>query len=124
MYDFAKKFAEGLGYHDFLARHGSDEHRRRWDAVHDRVNLNDEQRAVLSGFIREMKVLCLGGAWCGDCVNQCPIFQRFAEAAPKLAIRYFDRDVNGDLNEALKICGGSRVPVLVFLSEDDHFCGI
>jgi hypothetical protein len=124
MFDFAKKFSDGLSYRDFLARHGSDEHERRWQAVHERVKLSEPQRTILSGFIREMKVLCLAGAWCGDCVNQCPIFERFAEAAPKLAIRYFDRDVHGDLRAALRICGGDRVPVLVFLSEDEQFCGV
>ena len=71
-----------------------------------------------------MKVLCLAGAWCGDCVNQCPIFQRFAEAASQLEIRYFDRDQHADLQMALKLCGGNRVPVLVFLSEDDQFLGL
>ncbi|HTQ38900.1 MAG TPA: thioredoxin family protein [Pirellulales bacterium] len=124
MFDFASKFRQGLSYHDFLARHGTEEHRRRWAAVYERVQLAAAQREILSGFVRPMKVLCLAGAWCGDCVNQCPIFQRFAEAAPTLAIHYFDRDVHADLQAALRICGGSRVPVMVFLSEDSQFLGL
>jgi hypothetical protein len=133
MFDLAAKFPQGLSYHDFLARHGTEEHRRRWAAVYERVQLNPEQREILSGFVRPMKVLCLTGAWCGDCVNQCPIFERFAEAAPtggsagaspSLDIRYFDRDVHADLQAAWSICGGSRVPVVVFLSEDDQFLGL
>ena len=71
-----------------------------------------------------MKVLCLAGAWCGDCVNQCPIFERFAEATPKIDLHYFDRDVHADLQMALEICGGNRVPVVVFLSEEGRFCGL
>jgi thiol-disulfide isomerase/thioredoxin len=124
MFDFAAKFPQGLSYHDFLARHGAEEHRRRWGAVYDKVQLTVQQQKLLTGFIRPMKVLCLAGAWCGDCVNQCPIFQRFAEAAPPLAIRYFDRDLHPDLQTALRICGGNRVPVLIFLSEDDQFLGV
>jgi hypothetical protein len=123
MFDFASKFSAGLKYHDFLDKHGTDEHRRRWVGVHERVKLTASQRDLLSGFVREMKVLCLAGAWCGDCVNQCPIFERFAEASPKLDIRYCDRDVHADLQAELSICGGNRVPVLVFLSEDDTFIG-
>jgi hypothetical protein len=65
-----------------------------------------------------MKVACLTGAWCGDCVNQCPIFDHFARVNPLVMMRYFDRDTHADLSAELKICGGARVPVVVFLSED------
>jgi thiol-disulfide isomerase/thioredoxin len=65
-----------------------------------------------------MPVICLAGAWCGDCVNQCPIFEHFAQATDKISVRYFDRDVHADLAAELKICGGNRVPVVVLLSED------
>ncbi len=124
MFDFASMFPQGLSYHDFLQRYGSDAYRPRWASVYERVQLTPAQLEILSGFVRSMKVLCVAGAWCGDCVNQCPIFQRFEEAAPSLVIRYFDRDVHADLQAALHICGGSRVPVVVFLSEDDQFLGL
>ena len=39
-------------------------------------------------------------------------------------MHYFDRDVHSDLTAALQLCGGNRVPVLVFLSEDDQFLGL
>jgi hypothetical protein len=118
MYDFSAKFSEGLPYHEFLKEHGSEEHRRRWQALHERVRLNDAQRALVASWKRELRVLCLAGAWCGDCVNQCPIFEHFEAANPLLAVRYFDRDTHADLAGELKICGGARVPVLVFMSED------
>ncbi len=122
--DYAAKFDRGLSYADFLARYGSDEHRRRWGAVHAQVKLTAAQRELLAGFRREMKVLCLAGAWCGDCVNQCPIFDHFAAATPKVQVRYLDRDDHADLAAALRICGGARVPVVVFLSEDGQLCGL
>jgi hypothetical protein len=118
MLDFAAKLPAGLSYHDFLEKHGTDEHRRRWAAMHAAVRLTTAERELLAAFTREMPVLCLAGAWCGDCVNQCPIFDHFARATGRIAIRYFDRDAHPDLAAELKICGGARVPVLVFLSED------
>jgi len=118
MLDFAAKLSDGLSYRDFLEKHGTDDHRRRWAAMHAAVRLTAAQRELLSSFTREMPVLCLAGAWCGDCVNQCPIFDHFAQATGRIAIRYFDRDAHPDLAAELKICGGARVPVLVFLSED------
>lgn len=123
MLDFVGKFATGLTYDDFLAAHGSDEHRRRWKAFDDRVKLSDAQQALAASFKREMKVLCLAGAWCGDCVNQCPIFEHFARVNPRIVVRYFDRDTHPDLAGELSICGGARVPVLVFLSEDGFEVG-
>ena len=114
-------FNNGFTYDDFLAKYGSDDHRGRWAALHDRVQRSDAQRALLSSFRREMKVLVMAGAWCGDCVEQCPIFDHFAAASDKIQIRFVDRDDCGDLKESLVVCGAPRVPQVVFLSEDNHF---
>ena len=124
MTDLAAEYATGLAYGEFLETHASEEDRNRWQAVYDRVALMDRQQAVLGSFVREMKVLVLAGAWCGDCVNQCPIFERFSEESPVISVRYLDRDANPELTECLSVNGGHRVPVVVFLSEDDFTCGI
>lgn len=123
MFDFAAKFALALPYERFLAAHGTDEHRRRWADMHSAVQLTDPQARLLKSFQREMKVLCLAGAWCGDCANQCPIFDHFAHAAPSIQLRFIDRDAHPDLSAELKVCGGGRVPVVVFLSEDGQLVG-
>lgn len=120
MIDFGAKFSEGDSYEAFLAKHGTDEQRRRWSDFHAGLVLSEPQRKLLAGFEREMKVLCMAGAWCGDCVNQCPILDHFAKANSKIALRFFDRDAHPDLAGELKICGGARVPVVVILSEDDQ----
>ena len=97
MTDLAAEYATGLAYGEFLETHASEEDRNRWQAVYDRVALMDRQQAVLGSFVREMKVLVLAGAWCGDCVNQCPIFDRFSEESPVISVRYLDRDANPEL---------------------------
>ena len=121
--DFGARFERGLDYGDFLAKYGTDEHRRRWDEVRRAVALSDAQRELLAGFRREMKVLVVAGAWCGDCVEQCPILDHFSAASERIRIRYFDRDADGDLADALSICGARRVPSVLFLSEDNFACG-
>jgi thiol-disulfide isomerase/thioredoxin len=80
--------------------------------------LTDAQRKLLSKFHRETHVLVLAGAWCGDCVRQCPTFEHFAAAAPVLKIHYLDRDDHPDVQSELSINGGKRVPVVAFFSED------
>lgn len=121
--DYASKFEAGQSYSDFLQSYGNEEQRRRWAAVHEQVKLTPAQRDLLASFKRDMKVLCLSGTWCGDCVNQCPIFSHFEAASPRIQVRYFDRDASPDLCAALSICGGARVPVVVFLSEDGQQVG-
>lgn len=111
-------FAAALPYDDFLARHGTADQRSRWQACHDRVVLTPAQRTLLGGFVRRMPVLVLAGAWCGDCVNQCPIFAHFAAAAPVIDLRFLDRDARPGIAAHLKVCGGQRVPVTAFFSED------
>ena len=65
-----------------------------------------------------MPVLVLAGAWCGDCVSQCPIFLHFADIASCIDLRFLDRDAQPEIAAHLTVCGGQRVPVALFLSED------
>ncbi len=113
-----EKFAAGLPLTDFLARQGTESDRARWQRAKDQTQLTAAQTTLLGRFTRKTNVLVLAGAWCGDCISQCPIFDRFAEAAPMLVIRYLDRDVHAEVQQALRINGGNRVPVAVFFSED------
>jgi hypothetical protein len=116
--DWLTLFAEALPYQAFLDRYASAGHRSRWEAMRGQIGLTAEQTALLGGFVRRMPVLCLAGAWCGDCVHQCPIFDHFARATPAIDLRLLDRDARPEVREALAINGGHRVPVVVFLSED------
>jgi thiol-disulfide isomerase/thioredoxin len=121
--DYATKFTSGHTYAGFLDRYATADQRARWTDFHRSVELTAPQVALLKSFVRETKILVLAGTWCGDCVNQCPIFERFAEQTPTLQIRYFDRDDNPDLASELQTCGGARVPTVLFLSEDGYVCG-
>ncbi len=114
------KFEAGLPLSGFLAKHGTDAHRARWASATAQTSLTDEQRKLLGTFTRRTNVLVLAGAWCGDCSSQCPIFERIAEAAPQVVVRYIDRDEHADTQAALQVNGGNRVPVAVFFSEDGH----
>ncbi len=122
--DVAAYWEAGLTYGEFLDRHATPEHRRRWDDVYAQVELSAAQRELLQSFRRELRLLVLAGAWCGDCINQCPIFEHFAQETDRLAVRYCDRDAHPQLQQALSLCGGARVPVVVFLNEDNQFCGL
>lgn len=111
-------FDQALPYGAFLERYGSEVHRARWKSMNDRIRLSQKDLALLGSFRRRMPVLCLAGAWCGDCVNQCPIFDHFQAAATALEIRYLDRDALPEVRDALSMNGGHRVPMVLFLSED------
>jgi len=115
-----EKHGSGLAYADFIARYANEGQAQRWRQVYEQVALTPAQRELLAAFRRSMPVLCLAGAWCGDCINQCPIFEHFAQAAPLIQVRYLDRDEHADVQNTLQINGGNRVPVVVFFSEDGH----
>ena len=105
---------------DYLTKYGTEADRKRWRRAAEQTSLTDAQNALLGRFTRKTNVLVLAGAWCGDCSAQCPIFESFAATAPVIVTRYLDRDEHGDLQAALRINGGNRVPVAVFFSEDGH----
>ena len=116
--DLHAKYALGLPYKSFLEKYGTALQKDRWQQAFAAMSLTPAQKELLSGFKRKMKVLCLAGAWCGDCSGQCPAFEHFALAAPVIQVHYLDRDEHADVQKELQINGGNRVPVLVFLSED------
>jgi len=112
------KFQRGLLYADFLERYANEGQKQRWKQIHGQAQLTPDQRQLLASFRREMNVLSVTGAWCGDCINQCPIFEHFAAATSTIHVRYVDRDEHADARDLLQINGGNRVPVVVFFSED------
>jgi thiol-disulfide isomerase/thioredoxin len=120
----AEKFAAALPYDRYLQT-GTEEQRRRWQQVYDQARVTPAQAGLLGGFTRSMKVLTVSGIWCGDCVQQCPLLARIAEANPaRIDFRLIDRDEHRDLSEKVRINGGDRVPVVLFLAEDNELCSI
>lgn len=121
--DWAEAWARALPYGEFLERHGEPRHRERWQRVYDQVALDPDQQRLVASFTRRMHLLCVAGAWCGDCVLQGPILQRIQEAGGAIAVRFIDRDAHPDVQDAVVLNQGRRVPVVVFLSEDFEECG-
>jgi thiol-disulfide isomerase/thioredoxin len=120
----AEKFAAALPYDRYLHT-GDDEQRRRWQQVYTAAQLTGAQKQLVSGFVRDMKVLIVSGIWCGDCVQQCPLLQRIAEAnSARMDLRLLDRDEHRDLTAKVRINAGDRVPVALFLAEDHELCSV
>jgi hypothetical protein len=120
MIDWSRVFAESISYRAFVETHATPAQRERWQAMHGRFALSPTHSELLGSFKRRMPVICLAGAWCGDCINQCPVFDHFAMASPAFDLRFLDREALPEVRDALAINGGQRVPVVVFLSEDWH----
>lgn len=121
--NFAPYFDAALPYADFLETYGTPSQRDNWRAVYDRAQLTREQQATIARFKRRMQLLCFAGAWCGDCVDQCPLLQLIAEATDWIDLRFVDRDADEALKAEMSLCGGARVPQVVFLDEEGQFVG-
>jgi hypothetical protein len=115
------QFASGFPY-DRYVRTGTDEQQRRWSQGHDAALLTDAQKQLVGSFVREMRILIFSGIWCGDCVEQCPLIHRIVQAnTSKIGLRFIERSKDGELVPELRINGGNRVPVILFLSEDNEW---
>jgi len=80
---------------------------------------------MIASWTRTMPVLVSSGVWCGDCVHQCPLMARIAEANPaRVDLRFVDRDAHRSLAERVMICGGLRVPTVIFMAEDFEFVSV
>lgn len=118
-----RKHAAGLAFDAYVATAKPDK-REAWHAVYDRVELTEPQRTLIGGFTRTMKIVVSSGVWCGDCVQQCPLIARIAEASDLIDLKFVDRDEHADLSQRIMICGGLRVPTAVFMAEDYEFIGL
>ncbi|MCC6683067.1 MAG: thioredoxin family protein [Phycisphaeraceae bacterium] len=121
------KHNAGLSYEQYLAT-GKPNQVESWRKVESQVSLTQQQKDMLGGFVRSMKVLFLSGIWCGDCVRQGPMLSGIAVAAGvqgggRISLRFLDRDQHVDLQQQVPINGGHRVPVVIFCAEDDHLVG-
>ncbi|MCW5766275.1 MAG: thioredoxin family protein [Phycisphaeraceae bacterium] len=127
--EFRDAFSAGLPWPDYLASATSAQ-RPRWDASWQQSALSPAQAALARSLPRRINLLVISGTWCGDCVQQCPILSRIAEAhptpvapadAPGICLRFIDRDEHADFADHFMICGGRRVPTAIFLNEDFDF---
>jgi len=117
-------FEAGLPYQDYVST-GTPDQLRNWKAFHDVAGINDAQRTLLAGFKRRMNVVVSSGMWCGDCVQQCPFFDHIERTNPGvIRVRFVDRDEHAGFANSIKICGGMRVPVVVFANEDFDFVSL
>jgi thiol-disulfide isomerase/thioredoxin len=118
------EFETALAYSRYVAA-GKPEQQAAWKKIYDQARLTEAQHELVRGFVREMNVLVVSGVWCGDCVQQCPLLERIAEAHPdKIHLRFVDRDAHAELSAQVHINAGSRVPVVLFLSEDFEFVSL
>lgn len=118
------KFSAAVPYSAYVAT-GKPAQQTNWSTFHAKVRLAQTQRQLLASFTRRMPVLVVSGTWCGDCVQQCPMLDHIAAANPtRIEVRFLDRDLNKDLAEQVMICGGLRVPTVIFLNEDFEFVSI
>jgi thiol-disulfide isomerase/thioredoxin len=114
-----RHFDKAADYDSFLET-GDKRHADRWRETMSRLpDLTPEQMKRLKGYNREMNVLVYGGVWCGDCARQGPMLKKIADAiGPQAHLRFIDRSASEELQDELRILGATRVPVVVFLSED------
>ena len=119
----ASKHDAGLSFDAYVATAKPDK-QEAWRAVYDRIELTEPQRTLIESFTRKMNILVSSGVWCGDCVQQCPLLARIAEANDLIDLRFVDRDEHADLAQRIMLCQGLRVPTVVFMSEDHEFIGL
>jgi thiol-disulfide isomerase/thioredoxin len=114
-----KYFDMALDYDSFV-KQGKPEEIQLWKDREERTpELTEEQKNRVKGYNRELNVLMYAGNWCGDCSRQAPMLVRIAQiAGDKVRVKLIEREVSKELQDELRIVGGLRVPMVVFLTED------
>ena len=113
-----KHYQMALPYKEYLLT--APEKAQRWRDFESRApELTYEQKKRVQGYNREINILAMVSIWCGDSVRTTSIIRKITEAAgEKVNIRFIERDSDPELREELRILGATRVPRIVFLTED------
>jgi thiol-disulfide isomerase/thioredoxin len=114
-----RHFEAGLDLESFI-KSGKPEEVISWRERAERTpELTSEQRARLEDYNRDLNILMYAGTWCGDCSRQAPMLKKMADVAgEKVKLRLIARESSKELQDELRLVGGLRVPVVVFLTED------
>ena len=112
-------FQAGHSFADYTAL---DSKGASWRKNRENATLTTQQQLLLKEFTREMNVLVMSSLWCGDCIEQCPLFDLIASGSDKINLKFVDRDDFEELKNALVINTGNRVPIVIFMAEDYEFC--
>lgn len=116
---FFKEFFESGKTFEEYSQTGSEAQLAKLENFSQILDLTQQQRTVLGSFTRKMNIIVLSGIWCGDCLRQIPLFKKIEDAsASAMNFRYIESRDNPELQDELRIMGGTRVPVVVTLSED------
>ncbi len=112
-------FEQATNYEEYLAK-GDQSKVPRWRDSEKRIpDLLEGQLKRIRGYDRELNVLVYTGIWCGDCSRQGPLLKEITDAIGDEAnLRFLEREVSPELMDELRIVGATRVPIVVFLSED------
>jgi len=114
---FRRYFEKGKPYDEYIAT-GRAEQQQRWKTIEEKTLLASEDLKLIASFTRKINVLVLSGIWCGDCARQGPMLKKIADASKTIQLKFIDNNENPELRDELRIAGGSRVPVVLALSED------
>lgn len=117
------KHDAGLSYEQYLATDSAKAH--RWREMDHKLHLSAAQEQIIRAFTRPMRLVCVSGIWCGDCVVQGPMLNRIAQANPAIVdLKWVDRDEHIDLADQVMINAGHRVPTVLFMAEDYELVSI
>lgn len=110
-------FNDGKNFDKYL-KTTDESQAERWQAYVNRISVSEEQSKSLKSYTRKMNLICISGIWCGDCMRQVPMLNAMSKENDLIDLKLFDNQEFPELRDELRIIGGTRVPVLLVLSED------
>lgn len=90
----------------------------RMNRLDKTTELKQGLKEKLEDLDREWTWLVLTEGWCGDAAQNVPVFNKIAEASPKIRLRFILRDENPEIMDEYLTYGTRSIPKLIALDSD------
>ncbi|MFX1251904.1 MAG: thioredoxin family protein [Promethearchaeota archaeon] len=92
--------------------------KRRWTKNYQKTTLPEEVIEILKSPSRPINIIVFSGTWCAESALAVPILEKMAKTSDFVTLYIIEREKCPELYEPFMPNGDSRVPVVLFTSED------
>jgi hypothetical protein len=109
--------SNSVNYQNYLLTMTKDQ-KENWKDYQSKIVFDKDLEAILKSPSLPINIIVFSGAWCPECALAVSILEKMTNISSYISLHILDREKLIDVYENYRPNGDSRVPVVLFTSED------